>query len=418
MAYLVYPGALHTRFDHSLGVCHIAGHMAVQLKLSKHHTRLVRRAGLLHDLGHGPFSHVSESILKRYADPSALPSGQQTSKIHEVITRHLIENDEEIIGILGRDVSRQIGELLSEGYGPPVLHSMVSGPLDADKQDYLLRDSRFCGVPYGVFDPQQLHHSLVAGGPEEDRMLMIARGGVRAVEQYVLAKYYLTYNVYCHKVRLITDQMLIRAVILGIEKDSLTDLKRVFTFNNCPGFFEEYATWNDRRLMHEFGIRSEPNTKCAQLFHRLEGRQLLKQVYDEEVEKERFPEPQTREKLLALGDGENDTMREKLEHEIASVIQRHCGTQIDPDFVIVHGFDIKSVRVGSAGDEGAIVVQTEPEPRPFEEESVLFRSVSEDYAKAYVHVYAPVSWEDHAERYRLRKRLRGPITDLIRTIAI
>src|SRR5437867_2858508 len=68
MASLVYPGALHTRFDHTLGVCHVAGLMARRLGLDPHETRLVRLAALLHDLGHGPFSHVSESVLARYAN--------------------------------------------------------------------------------------------------------------------------------------------------------------------------------------------------------------------------------------------------------------------------------------------------------------------------------------------------------------
>src|SRR4051812_39873863 len=74
MANLVYPGALHTRFDHSLGVCHVAGLMAEELELQDHDRRLVRLAALLHDLGHGPFSHVSEISLERFADRSKLPA--------------------------------------------------------------------------------------------------------------------------------------------------------------------------------------------------------------------------------------------------------------------------------------------------------------------------------------------------------
>ena len=71
MANLVYPGALHTRFDHSLGVCHVAGMMARCLDLNEDQTQLVRLAALLHDLGHGPFSHVSEYALERYANRTA-----------------------------------------------------------------------------------------------------------------------------------------------------------------------------------------------------------------------------------------------------------------------------------------------------------------------------------------------------------
>jgi HD superfamily phosphohydrolase len=77
LASLVYPGALHSRFDHSLGVCHVAGMMAVQLGLPPDEVELVRTAALLHDLGHGPFSHASENMLKRYAKPEAIPERQK-----------------------------------------------------------------------------------------------------------------------------------------------------------------------------------------------------------------------------------------------------------------------------------------------------------------------------------------------------
>jgi putative nucleotidyltransferase with HDIG domain len=90
MASFVYPGALHTRFDHTLGVAHVAGQMADELQLDADEMRLVRRAALLHDVGHGPFSHVSEYALERFADREALPEDHRQEKIHEFITNHLI----------------------------------------------------------------------------------------------------------------------------------------------------------------------------------------------------------------------------------------------------------------------------------------------------------------------------------------
>src|SRR5262249_4847126 len=81
LANLVYPGAVHTRFDHSLGVCHVAGLMADELDLPPDQVELVRLAALLHDLGHGPFSHVSELSLERFADRGTLEAGQQKDKI-------------------------------------------------------------------------------------------------------------------------------------------------------------------------------------------------------------------------------------------------------------------------------------------------------------------------------------------------
>src|SRR3954465_6949865 len=129
MANLVYPGALHTRFDHSLGVCHVAGLLSEQLGLDEGETELVRLAALLHDLGHGPFSHVSENLLERYADRSGLPAGQKKEKIHELVTAYLTENDPRIRDFLGGETCRNIVKLLSTGHGQPALRSIVSGPL-------------------------------------------------------------------------------------------------------------------------------------------------------------------------------------------------------------------------------------------------------------------------------------------------
>jgi hypothetical protein len=230
MASLVYPGALHTRFDHTLGVTHVAGQMADALDLDSDERNLVRQAALLHDIGHGPFSHVSEYALERFADRSALPAGLKKEKIHEIITAYLIGKHNTLRKRLGQERCNQIAKLLSNGVGDPILKSIVSGPLDADKQDYLLRDSLYAGVNYGVFDIHQLQRSLLAESLEGQKELVIRADGVHAVEQFVLAKYYLTTMVYRHKVRLISDQMFLRAITLGIEKDHNRELSQLYTF--------------------------------------------------------------------------------------------------------------------------------------------------------------------------------------------
>src|SRR6266478_7404347 len=182
MASLVYPGAVHTRFDHTLGVMHVAGLMARSLGLDPDETELVELAALLHDVGHGPFSHVSEQALERYANRASLSDEQKSEKIHEFITAELSCTDPEILDLLGKEACNNICRLLGTGYGQPALRSIVSGPLDADKQDYLLRDSYFCGVPYGVFDIHQFHRSLVLGGNQHERQLMINERGIHVVE--------------------------------------------------------------------------------------------------------------------------------------------------------------------------------------------------------------------------------------------
>ena len=146
MASLVYPGALHTRFDHTLGVAHVAGQMADELQLDSDERRLVRRAALLHDIGHGPFSHVSEYALDRFADRNVLPEHLKQEKIHEIIASHLIRTHKHLLKNLGQERCDEVAKLLGIGTGEPVLRAVVSGPLDADKQDYLLRDSLFAGA--------------------------------------------------------------------------------------------------------------------------------------------------------------------------------------------------------------------------------------------------------------------------------
>ena len=268
LASLVYPGALHTRFDHTLGVAHVAGLMAEELGLDESERRLVRLAALLHDIGHGPFSHVSEYALDRYADRAHLPKDLKKEKIHELITGHLICNHESLINRLGRERCEQICRLLATGVGDPVLKSIVSGPLDSDKQDYLLRDSMFTGVNYGIFDIHQLQRSLVCREIGGQREMLIRPDGLHAIEQFVMAKYYLTTMVYRHKVRLITDQMIVRAIQLGIEKEENKKLKMLYEFQDTPSYYVNYAKWSDPRFLYVFGENGSKSSSCSSLLRR------------------------------------------------------------------------------------------------------------------------------------------------------
>ena len=267
MANLVYPGALHTRFDHTLGVTHVAGQMAQHLRIEGEDLRLVQLAALFHDVGHGPFSHVSEASLGRFADHGTLKPEQKGETIHELVTASIIERNEELRGILGSYPVENIVTLLGKGMDRRILKQVVSGPLDADKQDYLLRDSKFCGVQYGMFDLHQMQRSLVSVGDDHEEELMIAHDGVHAVEQYVLAKYYMTANVYRHRVRLIADTMIGRTIKLGIELDRLEQMDRLYRFNNTDEFVKNYLEWDDHRFLetfvHSTNHRGEPSPELC-----------------------------------------------------------------------------------------------------------------------------------------------------------
>ena len=414
LASLVYPGALHTRFDHSLGVTHVAGAMAETLGFSGDELDRVRLAALLHDVGHGPFSHVSEYALELYADRSTLKPEQKKEKIHELVTSIMIRSDAAVRDILGSETCGQICKLLGDGYGEPVLHSIVSGPLDADKQDYLLRDSLFCGVQYGVFDLHQLHRSLTAYGKTNERQLMIKPDGVHAVEQYALAKYYLTTNVYRHKVRLISDQMIVRAIVLGCEKDRIKDLKQLYAFDNTETFCKRYAEWDDTRFFSRFATEAKESSKCAQMLRRLLDRNLLKRVFSG---RPLDFEAGIRDRLLPLVRRENKRERTQVEAALAEVIAKAVNHKIDPNFVIYHAFDVKSVKEMSRNDDSGILVAKQSGPVEFLQESTLFRSISEGFKEEYVEVYAPVSWKTATERQHicaaLTEEIRATIEKMI-----
>ncbi len=419
-ANLVYPGALHTRFEHSLGVYFLTRQMAEALHFNEDDCRLVRLAALLHDLGHGPFSHVSEQLLEIYADEAKLADrleGKDKETIHELITEDIINSNDDLLREIGHSERQRIASLLQEGYGEPVMRSLVSGPIDADKQDYLLRDSHFCGVKYGVFDIQQLHRQLrVVKDPADDtEQLMITEDGVHALEQFIFAKYYLTTQVYQHRVRLITDQMLVRAVRLGIDKDELDDLCSLYSYDGTPEFVQKYTHWDDIRFLATFTGEKYEGTLCSKLLVRLRERKLLKRVYVKELSE---LSPGIRYPLSRISKPDESERRrlleQRLHEQISRVVRDESKARMDEtdgaDFLIIHSYSIKSVRVQSETDEAAFLVNCRGGPRPFEGVSLLFNSINTELSEEYVEVYAPVWYDTLADRDTLLKSLDKPIT--------
>lgn len=410
MAHLVYPGALHTRFDHTLGVCHVAGLLADSLGLDDEKT-LVRRAAILHDIGHGPFSHVSEASLERFSDRAALGGKVKAKeKIHEALTARMVETDRELADILSPQQRREVIALLSHGYGEPVVRQIVSGPLDADKQDYLLRDSLFCGVRYGVFDISQLHRCLTAGTDGQSVALMVGREGVHSLEQFVLAKYYLTTQVYRHRVRLITDNMLTRAIALGIEVDQIPELRAIYSYDGSDTFVDNYAGWNDARFLLTFSGEEYKGTLCHQLVTRLRRRQLLKRVYVTDVNKQSFANPEVRDGLANLGAPQRQQQRTDLEMRIGDILADKWGVPVERRFVVVNVTTINSVREQSRNDEASILVQSDGVPVAFEEQSALFQSIDASANEVLLEVYAPAEYGNPADR----RRLLGLVSEAIR----
>jgi len=409
MAYLVYPGALHTRFDHTLGVLHVADSLCTELGIDEDHTRLIRLAALLHDLGHGPFSHVSEDVLRDVPAPAGLATkAGKKEKIHELITQKIIlEHDD--LKTIGEPERRDIARLLKDGLDKRVYRDIVSGPLDADKQDYLLRDSYFCGVQYGVYDLAQLHKTLTIGKDGDDEALMVKANGVHALEQFVLAKYYLFTQVYRHKVRLIADNMLIRALLLGVTEDKIGFLKRLYVYEDSKKYLTNYLKWDDRRVITELLQSRYERTYAGRVFRRLINRRLFKRILTLKL---RDLPPAVVESL------EKNFAKERggLEAAIADKLKSLCPAQaaeIDGKLVVLHQFKIDSVRTQSRNSEGPILVTGRQQPIPFEEESVLFKSINAGLNEAYLECYAPVEYRDDREKNNLLGGMKEFITGLV-----
>jgi uncharacterized protein len=212
MTHLVYPGATHTRFEHSIGVRHVAWRLCEQLDLSEDESRPVLCAALLHDVGHGPFSHVSEQVLDQL-------SGAED--VHEAISVALIRTDERLRDSLGEE-NCDAAAALVEGGRQSVERDIVSGSTDADKLDYLLRDTYFAGAEYGRYDlPRLIESARIVGTRDTQTYLGFDIGGLWAVEGLLLARHHMWRQVYGHKTRLATDIMVTRALLAGIEQGAL-----------------------------------------------------------------------------------------------------------------------------------------------------------------------------------------------------
>ena len=189
-AFLVYPGATHSRFEHALGAYHLARRALSQLedagdaRLDALDRVRLKLAALLHDIGHYPFSHSLEE--------AGLPHHEQLA------ARHLADGElAERLGKLGMPPQRLLP--LIQGRAREPLAGLVSGSLDVDKLDYLSRDARMCGVPYGVIDVDRLLTSLtLAPGRDGHPTLALHEKGLAALESLLFAKYQMYRNVYWH----------------------------------------------------------------------------------------------------------------------------------------------------------------------------------------------------------------------------
>ena len=249
LAHLVFPGAHHTRFEHSLGASHIAGRMAESLSMDDSEKDTLQVAAMLHDVGHGPYSHTLEHIL---ADRGGIDHMEVTKGIilgeYDVIVDgegeslddrksipEILEDrglDPKLVSslITGPDAAGTERSLLSWTEGQSnfsgedrTLALLVHGPVDCDQLDYLLRDSHFTGVKHGVVD----HNRLIECLRSQSGDIVVEQGGLSSLEGMLVARGLMYSAVYFHRVTRVTEVMLSRAVERAGEDlpDSL-DLQR------------------------------------------------------------------------------------------------------------------------------------------------------------------------------------------------
>ncbi|MEM3078256.1 MAG: HD domain-containing protein [Nitrososphaerales archaeon] len=269
---LAYPGAKHSRFEHALGVMHLCGRFGEHLRVNQHinseEVRLLRLAGLLHDIGHGPFSHAFEPTFAYQIrkDPEGWVDahvrwGQQILQesrfgLAKVLTKH--------------DDLRKISLLIGKGYSKsPVSKDVLTGPFSADRLDYLRRDAYHAGAPeYAIIDPERIIHGIY---PFDNSVGYLAKA-TYALEGAILSYFFMYRALYYHHVaraaNLLFDKACWLAFGSGGLKVNLDD----------PEFYFEFT---DRKLLSLLLSLENRNEESKQLIRLLLMRRLPKRILDE-----------------------------------------------------------------------------------------------------------------------------------------
>ncbi|HLM57279.1 MAG TPA: HD domain-containing protein [Pyrinomonadaceae bacterium] len=190
LALFTYQGAEHSRFAHSLGVLHLMTRVLDRLSekypIGEEERAAARAAALLHDIGHGPFSHVMEKVLHFH---------------HEEWTVRAVTSAETEIGRVladfSADLPRRVADIVEGGFRPSFFAQLVSSQLDVDRMDYLLRDSLMTGAKYGLYDLEWVVNAIEVD--EANERIYVAARGIYAVEEYLQARYYMFRQVYFHR---------------------------------------------------------------------------------------------------------------------------------------------------------------------------------------------------------------------------
>lgn len=352
--YLVYPSAIHSRFEHALGVTYLADLVSRRLSFDDETREIVRMAGLLHDIGHGPFSHLFENVMERI-------NGKKID--HDKISMMLIKEDPDIssiLGEMGEKVVQLLGHNQISGLDKNISSlatDVVSGPLDVDKMDYMRRDSYHIGVAYGQFDLPRIIHTLTSTNDLLEQRICADSKGMDAIENYRLGRYLMHAQVYEHHTRLVGDQMFLQALDLAVNEDGIIqkDALRTDTdLGKTHGEFLDFYTSIDDHKLYNL-ILDKPESKAAKILKNIQRRKLLKRAVVSLPDKE-IPNVQIRDRISRMS---KDDLR-SLSYEIAEQVG------IDMHSVIAHYSKIPINLY-----EGEIMIMWKDIPRKLDELSPI-----------------------------------------------
>lgn len=301
--YQVYQSAEHSRFSHSLGVYYIVKMMlkdnCIGKEISDYDKLTVMCAGLLHDVGHGPFSHSFEEALGFQHEHYSVEIINGKSEVHKVLET------------FNPGFSKEVSSIIKKTHPNKVLVQMISSQLDADRMDYLLRDSYFTGTTYGQYDLSRILRVMQV----HNGRIVYKEAGVQAIEDYILARYHMYWQVYYHPTARSYEQLLIsifkRVKDLYHSGYDLGDIRYLEPFLKGTVSEEEYTRLDEGVVLYYFQCFSEGNDSILKdLTTRFLRRKLFKyhdlqNSEEEEQVKKTFNEKGYDPRYYVVSDGQS-----------------------------------------------------------------------------------------------------------------
>jgi HD superfamily phosphohydrolase len=283
--YLTFHGAEHSRFNHSLGVYELMRRVLKHfrrnhdLELPFERVALGMCAALLHDIGHAPFSHSVEQCFKQH---------------HEHMSCRIIREDPEVSGILNQfrpGFADDVAKVISKEHSDSFIVSLISSQLDVDRMDYLLRDSYYTGVNYGVYDLERVIRVLRPHQTVDGTKVVVKQSGMHAVEDYLVSRYQMFWQIYFHPVTR-SAEILLHKIILRA-RTLYDDPSYTFRFliEPLPNLFADQLSVEEYLLLDESFMQAvfrqwmkESDPILAELCGNFLNRKLFKYVLLDDLE--------------------------------------------------------------------------------------------------------------------------------------